>query len=149
MYIYIYKRQPHLRSQTLLDGFMAELQNHKGSISDAKRSLEVVYAKTLGKSDAAIREDPTLLAEVSSGNAAMDSCFTSFTGTCRSIKMSIDAQLIFLISMFVGNLLECRLSFEPCLFQPDASLAQEPARPKKAKAKAKAQAQAEVPEPAA
>ena len=55
-----------------------------------KRQLETTYAKTLGKDEKKIQEDPALSKEISDHLGAAEAAFTSFTGTYKSIKPSID-----------------------------------------------------------
>ena len=83
-----------LRSQTLLTGFQGELNNCKTAIHDAKRQLEVVYSKILGKEDKDIKPNVDLVSEIDSCLGKADSAFTSFAGTYKSIKASIDSQLL-------------------------------------------------------
>ncbi|CAK9088290.1 unnamed protein product [Durusdinium trenchii] len=77
-------------SQTLLAGFKNELDISRKAISEVKRQLETTYAKTLGKDEKKIQEDPALSKEISDHLGAAEAAFTSFTGTYKSIKASID-----------------------------------------------------------
>lgn len=83
------------RSSTLLNGFSGELDICRKNISEVKRVLEVVYSKTLGKAEKDIEADVTLKTEISDSLGKADAAFTSFTGTYKSIKASLDSQLLF------------------------------------------------------
>ena len=81
-----------LRSATLLAGFQSELTARKDAITAAKADCEASYAATLSKSDADIQKNPTLMSTITTNLAKMDSAFTSFNGTIKSIKLAIDSR---------------------------------------------------------
>ncbi|CAL1167635.1 unnamed protein product [Cladocopium goreaui] len=77
-------------SETLLNGFKNELNARKTAIATAKTGLEGVYAQILGKSDPEIQGDSKLAELIQSNLANVESAFTSFNGTIKSIKLAID-----------------------------------------------------------
>lgn len=89
------------RSANLLNGFKHELAGRKDAIVNAKTALENCYAKTLGKQEKDILADADLIQEVNTQLATVESAFTSFNGTLKSIRMAIDSGLEeFFISSF-------------------------------------------------
>jgi len=72
---------------------LAELDSRKTSIENTKSNLETIYAKTLGKPEKEIMDNQALLEDIQKNIAAVDASFTSFNGTVKSIKQSIDTQL--------------------------------------------------------
>ena len=83
-----------LRSSTLLKGFSSELATCKQNIVSAKQATEAVYAKVLPLKEPDIQKNTELMGEVSASIASLDSAFTSLTGTIKSIKSSVESQLI-------------------------------------------------------
>ena len=79
----------------MLHGFTAELDARKKVIEEGKAALETVYADTLGKAEKDIMENISLYEKIQKNMAGMDAAFTSFNGTLKSIKQSIDTQLNF------------------------------------------------------
>lgn len=82
----------------MLDGFTAELDARKASIESAKTDLETTYADTLGKDEKAVVENAELMGIIQKHMATIDAAFTSFNGTLKSIKTSIDTWLNLLTS---------------------------------------------------
>ena len=91
------------RSTTLLNGFKSELTARKDAISNAKTALESTYAKTLGKSEKQIQEDPGLVSEITTNIATIESAFNSFNGTVKTIKMSIESGLTICFCICLSN----------------------------------------------
>ena len=87
----------------MLDGFSAELEVCKSNITSAKALLETAYAKILGKVEKDVLENAELIQEINNGMAAADSAFTSFSGTYKSIKASIDSQLIWYLKIVTAK----------------------------------------------
>lgn len=77
----------------MLNGFLAELDSRKTTIENTKSNLETIYAKMLGKPEKEIMDNQALMEEIHKTIAAVDASFTSFNGTVKSIKQSIDTQL--------------------------------------------------------
>lgn len=77
----------------MLAGFKSELGARKDAINKAKVALEGCYAQTLGKSDEVIQADKDLLQTITSQLVNVETAFTSFNGTIKSIKMAIDTWL--------------------------------------------------------
>jgi hypothetical protein len=68
--------------------------------------LEGVYAQILGKSDPEIQADSKLAELIQSNLANVESAFTSFNGTIKSIKLAIDSMVIsFLVDTNTTNII--------------------------------------------
>jgi len=99
------------RSANLLNGFKSELAGRKDAIVNAKMALENCYAKTLGKQEKDILADADLMMEVNTQIATIESAFTSFNGTVKSIRTAIDSGLedFFHIFFLHVNLLKLKV----------------------------------------
>ena len=79
-----------MRSKTLIDGFMGELQNRKTSLKDVKNNLESLYGQTLGDEQALLK-NTELIEKINKALLAADASFTNMNGTIKSIKTAVES----------------------------------------------------------
>ena len=69
------------------NGFTQELNARNSSLASAKLELENLYGENLED----LKDRPEIIARVDAALRACEAAVTSYTGTLRSIKLSIDS----------------------------------------------------------
>eukprot|EP00435_Cladocopium_sp_Y103_P019719 s3370_g4.t1 len=76
------------RSDTLKNGFVAELEARSNSIQKVKSDMEELYGKQISEED--LKNDPSKRTAVDNLLNACDAVMTSYTGTLRGIKLAVE-----------------------------------------------------------
>lgn len=72
------------------NGFKGELEARSKSLGDAKMKLEELYATCLDED--AVKKNPELQGKIDAAVRACDAAVTSYAGTLRSVKTSMESQ---------------------------------------------------------
>lgn len=76
------------RSDTLKNGFVAELEARSSAIQKVKEEMEALYATQIGEDD--LKNDPSKKVAVENTLTTCDAVLTSYNGTLRGIKLAVE-----------------------------------------------------------